>query len=115
MHPKLARFFKRLADLRAEDLEIATVQALRSKHIRVRHPLEQPSGGDAEMVEPLETVGQVMVDAGVAHALKAIGRPAMLAGLKRGLENGVDKSNNLRADLPRRRHGVTPWAGLKTM
>ena len=90
VQPKLARFFKRLADLRAEDLEIATVQALRSKHIRVRHPLELAAEGDAAMVEPLETLGQVMVDAGVAHALKAIGRPATPAGLKRGLKTGVE-------------------------
>ena len=91
MQPELERFFKRPADLRAEDLELATVQALRSKHIRVaRHPLEQAAAGDAAMVEPLETVGQVMVDGGVAHDLNLGGRPALAADLKRGSCNGVE-------------------------
>ena len=115
VQPKLARFMKRPSELTVQDLEVATVQALKSKHQRVQRPLEVQGEPECSVVAPLETIAGAMLDAHAAAILSPGGRPSKPAAMQRGTYGGVDKSNRLEAGLPRRRHDVTPWAGLATV
>ncbi len=112
VQPKLARFLKRPSELSPRDLEIATVQDLRSKHSKAEKPSE-PHGEPARSVlAPLETLAQAMLDVAAELSLNVSGRPTMPEALRLGASGVVNKSNRAEAGLPRRWHDITPWGGL---
>ena len=116
VQPKLIRFFKRPADLKPEDLEKVTVQAMSSKWRRVEHQIEgQPARSQKSLplvsVAPLEQVEASLV-AALKPRMNKGGRPCKPAEILRGIDGGQSKSNRLQHGEPRRRQDVLPHAGL---
>ena len=117
VQPKLMRFFKRAADLKPEDLEKVTVQAVSSKWRRVEPQIEeQPETLEHDLqivsVAPLEQVEALLV-AARKQRMNSGGRPRVPAEMQRGVSEGNAKSNRLQHGDPRRRQDILPHAGLK--
>ena len=117
VQPRLARFFKRPAEMSPEDLEFVTVQAVDSRHRRA----VQAPGPEIEVLMvpvplPLEHVEDALVAVHrAARGRLGQGRPAVPGPLKRGVGGSFDKSNRLESEVLRRRFDLQPHAGLKIM
>ena len=92
--PKLARFFKPQEELKLSDLQYVTVQKATSRHVPVQHPTPtalQQQEAEAQLLTRKRSFG---ADGGGAGRLG--GRPLLAVDDRRGVGNGVDRSNRLK-------------------
>jgi len=109
VQPRLARFFKSAESLTSEDLETVRVQAVSSRHVVKKRRVEVADPEEEATVEVLLEAEDAEHD---RRKVDKGGRRLMPVEDRRGVFNGIDKSNRLQLGQCKRREDVGPWEGV---